>query len=139
MSKRSWLGAATPEFNVSPPVSATETSESKFPFPWKYNEGALLEEFGKYLEGTYGEHYVSGDGKIQEFDVMEADGELEIFAKQSARKYLRRYGKKLGRNRKDLLKVLHYTVILLYLLDKDKATDLRNIQVTNCYFHSSNL
>ena len=89
-------------------------------FPWKYNEGKILKELEIYLKKTYGEHYVSGGPQgVQEFDVMEADGELGVFSKQSARKYLRRYGKKDGCNRKDLLKVLHYTIILLYLNDKE--------------------
>lgn len=89
-------------------------------FPWKYSEGKILSELEKYLRGTYGEHYVSGGPQgVQEFDVMEADGELGVFSKQSARKYLRRYGRKDGCNRKDLLKVLHYTIILMYLNEKE--------------------
>jgi hypothetical protein len=32
-------------------------------------------------------------------------------------KYVQRYGKKAGRNRQDLLKVLHYALMLLYVHD----------------------
>ena len=32
-------------------------------------------------------------------------------------KYAQRYGKKGGRNRKDLLKVIHYAIMMLYIHD----------------------
>ena len=34
-------------------------------------------------------------------------------------KYAQRFGKKDGKNRKDLLKILHYTMIALYNLDME--------------------
>ena len=35
-------------------------------------------------------------------------------------KYAQRYGRKEGYNRKDLMKVLHYTIMALYLHDTEK-------------------
>jgi hypothetical protein len=34
-------------------------------------------------------------------------------------KYAQRYGKKEGKNRKDLLKILHYAVMALHVHDKE--------------------
>ena len=34
-------------------------------------------------------------------------------------KYASRYGKKDGRNRADLLKILHYSILALYVHDKE--------------------
>jgi hypothetical protein len=36
-------------------------------------------------------------------------------------KYAQRYGKKGGKNRKDLLKILHYTIIALFVHDKEET------------------
>jgi hypothetical protein len=35
-------------------------------------------------------------------------------------KYAKRYGKKQGFNRADLLKIMHYTLIQLYVHDEEK-------------------
>ena len=40
------------------------------------------------------------------------------FCQANAIKYLCRYGKKAGRNRKDLLKAIHYIVLLMSSEDK---------------------
>jgi hypothetical protein len=34
-------------------------------------------------------------------------------------KYAKRYGNKEGKNRKDLLKILHYAIIMLYVHDTE--------------------
>ena len=34
-------------------------------------------------------------------------------------KYTQRYGKKEGKNRKDLLKILHYAIIALHVHDRE--------------------
>jgi hypothetical protein len=39
------------------------------------------------------------------------------FTAGNVMKYVQRYGKKAGRNRQDLLKVLHYALMLLYVHD----------------------
>ena len=38
-------------------------------------------------------------------------------------KYAQRYGKKDGYNRKDLLKVLHYAIMALYVHDEERGED----------------
>ena len=42
------------------------------------------------------------------------------FCQANAIKYLMRYGKKQGKNQKDLIKAIHYIVLLISSEDKDK-------------------
>ena len=79
--------------------------------PFQYNEDKILEEVKQYIAGTYSEHY--GDQKIQIQDVFDQMGISEAFTRGAAIKYLFRFGKKEGKNPKDLLKCVHY-IILLY-------------------------
>ena len=69
----------------------------------KYNEERIIEEISRYIKGTYGEHYsTTKDG----FQVQDLLRHLEIdkdFCQANAIKYLCRYGKKAGKNRKDLI------------------------------------
>jgi hypothetical protein len=78
---------------------------------FKYNEDKILEEVKEYITETYSEHY--GDQNIQIQDVFDQMDIAEEFTRGAAMKYLFRFGKKEGKNKKDLLKCLHY-VILLY-------------------------
>lgn len=88
---------------------------------FKYDEDKILEEVAAYLHSTYGQHYV-GQNNIQANDIFLANdlAECRGFWKNSAIKYLLRYGKKKGLNRTDLLKAVHYAILLLYL---DSITD----------------
>jgi len=85
---------------------------------YKYNEGELIEEFKKYIDATYGEHYSLNKYQATEFiiDAGHGDG----FCIGNVMKYAQRYGKKDGYNRKDLLKVLHYALIELYVHDLNR-------------------
>ena len=82
---------------------------------YKYNEGELLKEFKDYVDATYGEHYSLNKYQATEFiiDAGHGDG----FCIGNVMKYAQRYGKKDGYNRKDLMKVLHYALIQLYVHD----------------------
>ena len=82
-------------------------------FKYKYNENKALAEIEEYINGTYGQHYV-GNGEIQTVDFWNSLGSLDTTARDTAIKYLARYGKKGGYNRKDLLKAAHYIVLMLY-------------------------
>jgi Protein of unknwon function (DUF3310) len=87
---------------------------------YKYNEMTNINKFVKYLDGTYGQHYV-GNGDVQTVDFWESLGSLETTARDTAIKYLARYGKKGGKNEKDLLKAIHYIILMMYAADKEKA------------------
>ena len=84
---------------------------------YKYNEGELINELKEYVDATYGEHYSLNKFQATEFiiDAGHGDG----FCLGNVMKYAQRYGKKDGYNRKDLLKVLHYALIELYVHDKE--------------------
>lgn len=84
--------------------------------PFKYREAEILDELKEYLRSTYGQHYV-GKNNIQANDLVLAGDRTEArgFWKWNAIKYLLRYGKKKGTNKADLLKALHYTILLVYL------------------------
>lgn len=82
---------------------------------YKYNEGELIKEFKKYIDATYGQHYSMNRFQATEFIIDNGHG--VGFTAGNVMKYVQRYGKKAGRNRQDLLKVLHYALMLLYVHD----------------------
>ena len=86
---------------------------------YKYNEDVNIKKFKDYIDGTYGQHYV-GNGEIQTVDFWESLGSLETTARDTSIKYLARYGKKGGRNEKDLLKAMHYIILMMYANPDDK-------------------
>jgi hypothetical protein len=86
---------------------------------FKYNEEAIIEELRQYITDTYRQHYSSvvEDG-IQTLDLIAACGDGEPFCRSNILKYASRYDKK-GTARRDILKVLHYAVLLLHFNDQN--------------------
>lgn len=84
---------------------------------YKYEEDKAMAKIREYINGTYGQHYV-GNGDIQTVDFWESLGSLETTCRDTAIKYLARYGKKGGRNEKDLLKAVHYIILMMYAAPK---------------------
>ena len=82
---------------------------------YKYNEGELIKEFKGSIDATYGEHYSMNKFQATEFIIDSGHG--VGFTVGNVMKYAQRYGKKAGRNRQDILKVLHYSMMLLYVHD----------------------
>lgn len=82
---------------------------------YKYAEDQIVADFAKYLENTYSEHYKTEDEQIECFDAWIALGDSTPTFRNTALKYLWRYGKKNGNNKADLLKALHYTLMCLYV------------------------
>lgn len=103
----------TPIFN-----SPMETSK-KFP-TWKYNEEAILKQIADYICSTYNSHYTSEDSDIQTIDLMHAKKLASPFCQANILKYGSRFGDKDGRNRRDILKVIHYAILLLHFENLDK-------------------
>jgi Protein of unknwon function (DUF3310) len=89
---------------------------------FKYNEDAILEELRQYIMNTYKQHYSAGDDKIQTLDLIEACGDGEAFCRSNILKYASRYDKK-GSARMDIIKVLHYAVLLLNFNDKNAVRE----------------
>ena len=82
---------------------------------YKYNEDALLKDLKEYIDKTYSEHYSRNKFQATEFVIDSGHG--VGFTVGNVMKYVQRYGKKAGRNRQDILKVLHYAIMLLYVHD----------------------
>ena len=90
--------------------------------PYKYNEDALLTELRDYITGTYGQHYSAGNDSIQTLDLIEACGDAEAFCRSNILKYASRYDKK-GTARRDIIKILHYALLLLHFSDKSTTLE----------------
>jgi len=92
---------------------------------WKYNEEEILKELLEYVRGTYNQHYSTGDDKIQTLDLIEACGDGEAFCRSNILKYASRYDKK-GTARRDIMKILHYAVLLMHFNDKNAQRETYN-------------
>jgi len=86
---------------------------------YKYNEGNTLAELKEYIDSTYDEHYSKNRFQATEFIIDGGHG--EGFCIGNIMKYAQRYGKKDGKNRRDLLKVIHYGIIALYINEMEKS------------------
>ena len=87
---------------------------------YKYNEDVALKELQEYIDSTYDEHYSKNKFQATEFIIDGGHG--EGFCIGNILKYAQRYGKKNGKDRRDLLKTLHYAIIALYVHDKESDT-----------------
>jgi len=87
------------------------TSKNGF---WKYEEDLTMKEVREYLSSTYKSHYTSQDSKTQTLDLIESIGDAEPFCRSNAIKYLSRFGKKGGKSKQDILKAIHYCVLLYH-------------------------
>jgi|TARA_B100000035_G_C21034602_1_gene570192 hypothetical protein len=85
---------------------------------YKFNEDNLIKEIKDYVDSTYRQHYSAGN--YQATDIIIDSGHGEGFGIGNIIKYAMRYGKKEGRNREDLLKIIHYGIIMLYVHDRLK-------------------
>jgi len=83
---------------------------------YKFKEDKNLEDLKEYIDSTYGEHYASD--KYQATDVIIDSGHGMGFCMGNIMKYAKRYGNKDGFNRKDLMKILHYGIIMLHIHDE---------------------
>jgi hypothetical protein len=93
--------------------------------PWKYNEEEIVKELLEYIRGTYNQHYSAGDDKIQTLDLIEACGDGEAFCRSNILKYASRYDKK-GTARRDIMKILHYAVLLMNFNNKNAVRETYN-------------
>ena len=78
-----------------------------------------LKELCDYIDSTYDEHYSKNNFQATEFIIDGGHG--EGFCIGNILKYAQRYGKKNGKDKKDLLKVLHYGIIALHVHDMENS------------------
>ena len=83
---------------------------------YKFNEELVLKQLQQYIDNTYNQHYSMN--KIQSTEFIFDAGHGEGFCLGNMIKYTQRFGKKGGKDMKDLFKVLHYAVILLGEMQK---------------------
>tara|TARA_R100000458_G_scaffold14467_1_gene12278 strand:- start:704 stop:1012 length:309 start_codon:yes stop_codon:yes gene_type:complete len=84
----------------------------------KYNENEILKEVSDYISQTYKGHYSAGN--VQTLDLIDSVGDAEAFCRSNILKYASRYDRK-GTARKDIIKIIHYAVLLLHFNDKTAA------------------
>ena len=90
---------------------------------YKFNEDKALREIQKWIDATYNKHYSMN--KIQSTEFVADAGHGVGFCLGNIIKYAQRYGKKDGYNREDVLKIIHYAIILLGIEDGNKEERLR--------------
>ena len=89
----------------------------------KYNEKELLKEIDDYISSTYKGHYSSNN--VQTLDLIDSVGDAEAFCRSNVLKYASRYDRK-GSARKDIIKIIHYGLLLLHFNDKRQTADRAN-------------
>ena len=93
-------------------------------FNYKFSEDKVQKELEKYILNTYHQHY--NKNKFQATEFIIDGGHGEGFCIGNILKYAQRYGKKNGRDKNDLMKVLHYGIIALHvhnLNNEESETD----------------
>lgn len=94
---------------------------------YKFNEDKLIAEFKEYVDKTYSGHY--SKNKFQSTEFIVDCGHGLGFTLGNVLKYVQRYGHKDGANRKDLLKVLHYALLALYVHDENQINKKLNNEI----------
>ncbi len=89
----------------------------------KYNEEEYLKEISDYIANTYRGHYSVGN--VQTLDLIDSVGDAEAFCRSNVLKYASRYDRK-GSARKDIIKIIHYGILLLHFNDKREKADSIN-------------
>lgn len=95
-------------------------TETKQPIPYKYNEDVSMADIRAYIDQTYSQHYSQSKFQTTEFVIDQGHG--VGFMVGNIIKYAQRYGKKNGYNRADIMKIIHYAIILLHVHDTRHAT-----------------
>ena len=94
-----------------------QEKESMTAHYFKYHEDEIIKDVESYVSGTYRGHYTGTTHEyrnVQTLDLMAARDVASGFCQANILKYGSRYGSKDGRNKGDLLKVIHYAMLLLH-------------------------
>jgi Protein of unknwon function (DUF3310). len=111
---RKWSHYYTTEPEVLLPPKIIEVD-------YKFAEDIYLDEIKKYIDNTYSAHYAKT--KLQAFEEIVDNGYGLGFAMGNVTKYNKRFGKKNGKNRDDLLKQIHYAILALYAHDYESEEE----------------
>ena len=83
----------------------------------KYHESEILKDIEDYVSGTYNGHYTGTKHEyrnVQTIDLMASRDLASDFCQANILKYGSCYGSKDGKNKKDLMKVIQYAMLLLH-------------------------
>jgi len=95
--------------------------------PRKYKEDESIQALKDYICTTYNGHYTSKENNVQTLDLIESVGDAEAFCRSNAIKYLSRYDKK-GQAKRDILKALHYSLLLYHFSGQLNETTTRGYE-----------
>ena len=98
-------------------MSLQVTEEKMSAHYFKYHEKEILKDIEEYVSRTYQGHYTGKSHEyrnVQTLDLMAAKELASGFCQANILKYGSRYGNKDGKNTKDLMKVIHYAMLLLH-------------------------
>ena len=95
--------------------------------PRKYKEDDAIKALQDYISTTYNGHYTSKQNNVQTLDLIESVGDAEAFCRSNAIKYLSRYDKK-GQAKRDILKALHYSLLLYHFSGQLNETTTRGYE-----------
>ena len=99
----------------------------KNPCTRKYKEDESIKALSEYIATTYNGHYTSKQNNVQTLDLIESVGDAEAFCRSNAIKYLSRYDKK-GQAKRDILKALHYSLLLYHFSGQLNETPTRGYE-----------
>ena len=91
----------------------------------KYQEDKGIADLKSYVASTYKGHYTNENSDVQTLDLIHSVGDAESFCRSNALKYLSRYDKK-GSAKKDILKAMHYCLLLYYFSGNTQEPDYTN-------------
>ena len=91
----------------------------------KYQEDKGIEDLKNYVTSTYQGHYTNDNSDVQTLDLIHSVGDAESFCRSNAIKYLSRYDKK-GSAKNDILKAMHYCLLLYYFSGNTQSPDYTN-------------
>ena len=90
---------------------------------YKFDEDGALDELRDYIDSTYAGHYATD--KYQATDIIIDSGFGEGFCMGNIIKYGKRYGRKNGKNRDDIMKILHYAIIMLHVQGQENDDEVK--------------
>ncbi len=106
---------------------STPTPGIELDNPRKYKEDESIKALKDYICTTYNGHYTSKQNNVQTLDLIESVGDAEAFCRSNAIKYLSRYDKK-GQAKRDILKALHYSLLLYHFSGQINETPTRGYE-----------
>ena len=113
------------DFTVDSMVESTKPQPDLTFKSQKYQEDIGIKDLKDYVSSTYRGHYTNKNSDTQTLDLIHSVGDAESFCRSNALKYLSRYDKK-GTAKQDILKAMHYCLLLYYFNGNTQEPDYTN-------------